>query len=159
MLNNETIRHMTHDIGSTWHVMSDPECLTCDTKNHDICHTSCDVWYTIATRDAWPTTYELMYMLCDVRHMDAWYGTHDTRRMTCGCRPPIRKGALLHSGSCRCAIIGVPWCLRRLRLFSTLWNMLLTNTSPRAKHAETDPRHGTPTMAHFQTPDIINIIN
>ena len=27
--------------------------------------------------------------------------------------------AKLKSGSCRCAIIGVPWCLRRLSLFST----------------------------------------
>ena len=32
-------------------------------------------------------------------------------------------------------------------------HMFLTNISPRAKHAETDPRHGTPTMAHFQPPD------
>ena len=29
------------------------------------------------------------------------------------------------SGSCRCAIIGVPWCLRRLNLFSTCLNNVL----------------------------------
>ena len=68
------------------------------------------------------------------------------------------------SGSCRCAIIGVPWRLRRLSLFSTLSTMLLTNKSTRAKHAETDPCHGTPTTAHFQPPDdadtamLLNII-
>ena len=56
------------------------------------------------------------------------------------------------SGSCRCVIIGVPWCLRRLSPFSTFMNMFLTNKSPQAKHAETDPRHGTPTAAHFQPP-------
>ena len=32
--------------------------------------------------------------------------------------------------------------------------MLLTNKPPQAKHAETDPRHGTPTMARFQPPEI-----
>ena len=31
--------------------------------------------------------------------------------------------------------------------------MLLTNKTAQAKHAETDPRHGTPAMAYFQTPD------
>ena len=39
------------------------------------------------------------------------------------------------------AVAGVPsevcpWCLRRLGLFSTCINMLLTNNSPQAKHAE-----------------------
>ena len=57
--------------------------------------------------------------------------------------------AMVLSGSCRCAIIGVPWCLRRLSLFSTFISILMTNNSPQAKHAETDPRHGTPAMAHF----------
>ena len=28
--------------------------------------------------------------------------------------------------------------------------MLMTNILPQAKHAETDPHHGTPTIAHFQ---------
>ena len=28
-----------------------------------------------------------------------------------------------------------------------------TNKSPQAKHAETDPRHGTPTRAHFRPPE------
>ena len=59
------------------------------------------------------------------------------------------------SGSCRCAIIVVPWCLRSLSLSSMFLNMFLTKTSPQAKHAETDPRHGTPTMAHFQPPDCL----
>ena len=35
--------------------------------------------------------------------------------------------------------------------------MCLTNESPQAKHAETDPRHGTPTMAHFQPPDCCQV--
>ena len=30
--------------------------------------------------------------------------------------------------------------------------------TPQAKHAETDPCHGTPTMAHFQPPEVIIII-
>ena len=55
-------------------------------------------------------------------------GTFDGRAMV----------ALYHySGSCRCAIIGVPWCLRRLSLFSTFLHMFLTNRSPQAKHAAT----------------------
>ena len=45
----------------------------------------------------------------------------------------------LESGSRRCAVVGAPWCLRRLSPFSTFTNMSLTNKSPRAKHAETDP--------------------
>ena len=32
--------------------------------------------------------------------------------------------------------------------------MLLTKISPQARHAETDPRHGTPTVANFQPPDL-----
>ena len=42
-----------------------------------------------------------------------------------------RRGACAahHSGSCRCAIVGVPWCLRRLSLFCTLLAMCLTNKS------------------------------
>ena len=46
------------------------------------------------------------------------------------------------SGSCRCTIMGVPWCLRRLSLFSTFstcLNMCLTDKLPQARHAETDP--------------------
>ena len=53
------------------------------------------------------------------------------------------------SGNCRCAITSVPWCLRRLSLFSTGVSKGLKAKSPQAKHAETDPRHGAPTMAHF----------
>ena len=69
----------------------------------------------------------------------------------------LRVGSKQHySGSCRRAIIGVPWCLRRLSIFSNCLNMLLTNKSPQAKHAETDPRHGTPTRAHFQLPELQN---
>ena len=58
-----------------------------------------------------------------------------------------------YSGSCRCAIIGVPWCLGRLSLFGTCLNNVLTSKPLQAKHAETDPQHGTPTMAHFQPPE------
>ena len=57
------------------------------------------------------------------------------------------------SASCRCAIIVVPWCLRRLSLFSICINMLFDKHITQAKHDETDPRHGTSTMAHFQPPD------
>ena len=57
------------------------------------------------------------------------------------------------SGSCRCAIIVVPWHLRMLSLLSTCLSISLTDKSPRAKRAETDPRHGTPTMAHLQPPE------
>ena len=52
---------------------------------------------------------------------------------------------VLEPGSCRCAIIGVLWCLRRLSLFSTRLNMFLTSKSPQAKHAKTDPA-----MAHLR---------
>ena len=45
------------------------------------------------------------------------------------------------SGSCRCAIIGVPWCLRRLSLFTTCLSNIFDK---QAKHAETDP------MAHLR---------
>ena len=38
-------------------------------------------------------------------------------------------------------------------IFSTFDNMLKLTTSPLARRAETDPRHGTPTMAHFQPPE------
>ena len=31
--------------------------------------------------------------------------------------------------------------------------MCFTNISPQAKHAETDPRHGMPAIAHFQQPE------
>ena len=35
----------------------------------------------------------------------------------------------MKSGSCRCAVIGVPWCLRRLSLFSTFigWSFIGNN--------------------------------
>ena len=33
--------------------------------------------------------------------------------------------------------------------FGTRINICLTNASPQARHTETDPRHGTPTMARF----------
>ena len=42
------------------------------------------------------------------------------------------------SGSCRCAIIGVPCRLRMLSIFSTFENMLKLTISPQAKRAETD---------------------
>ena len=74
-------------------------------------------------------------------------GIANTRRFKRGVWP---RGAC---SRCRCAIIGVPWRLRRLGLFGTCSNVFLTNKPPQAKHAETDPRHGTPTMAHFQPPD------
>jgi hypothetical protein len=66
---------------------------------------------------------------------------------------PFSSPSSLHSDSCRCAIIGVPWRLRRLSLFSTCMNTFSANKSPQAKHAATDPHHGTPAMAHFQPPD------
>ena len=47
------------------------------------------------------------------------------------------------SGSCRCALIGVPCRLRTLSIFSTFDNMLKLTVSPQAKRAETDPRQGT----------------
>ena len=59
-----------------------------------------------------------------------------------------------HSGSCRCALIGVPCRLRTPSVFSTFDNMLKPTVSPQAKRAETDCRQGTPTRAHFQPPDV-----
>ena len=38
-------------------------------------------------------------------------------------------------------------------MFSTFDNMLKPTISPQAKRAETDPRQGTPTRAHFQPPE------
>ena len=34
------------------------------------------------------------------------------------------------SGSCRCAIVSVPWCLGRLSLFSTCLNVFDKQTTP-----------------------------
>ena len=50
------------------------------------------------------------------------------------------------SGSCRCAIIGVPWYLRRISPFSTFDNMMKLTMSPQAKRAEADHHQGTPTV-------------
>ena len=50
-------------------------------------------------------------------------------------------------------LIGVPFRLRTLSIFGTFNNMLKLPTSPQAKRAETDPRQGTPTRAHFQPPE------
>ena len=72
---------------------------------------------------------------------------------TYSCHGVPSSGEGERSGSCRCAIIGVPWCLRRLSLLSTCLNMSPINTPPKAKRAETDPRHGTHTMAHLQPPE------
>ena len=88
-----------------------------------------------------------------------WKATADpsARRIACLRHATQRTmpSQVYRSGSCRCAMIGVPWCLRRLSLFSTFPNMFLTNKSPQAKHAETDPCHGAPrTAAHFQPPKI-----
>ena len=56
------------------------------------------------------------------------------------------------SGSCRCAMIDVPWCLRRLSLFSTLFEATFsTNKSTQAQHAETDPGHCTLRMGILPT--------
>ena len=55
----------------------------------------------------------------------------------------------IYSGSCRCALIGVPCRHRMLSIFST-FDMLKLTISPQAKRAETDPRQGTPTRAHLQ---------
>ena len=49
----------------------------------------------------------------------------------------VRLAVRKQSGSCTCAIIGVPWCLRQLSLFSIRLSTVLTNNSPQAKHAET----------------------
>ena len=46
----------------------------------------------------------------------------------------------------------------KARHFQHFLNMCLTNRSPQAKHAETDPRHGTPTMAHFQPPEELRLL-
>ena len=57
------------------------------------------------------------------------------------------------SGSRRCALIGVPCRLRMLSVFGMFDDMLRLTISPQATRAETDPRQGTPTRAHFQRPD------
>ena len=38
------------------------------------------------------------------------------------------------------------------KYFSIFAHMLKLTISPQAKRAETNPRHGTPTMSHFQPP-------
>ena len=43
------------------------------------------------------------------------------------------------SGSCRCALIGVPCRLSMLSTFSTFANVSLKDKSPRAEGAKTDP--------------------
>ena len=42
----------------------------------------------------------------------------------------------LRSGSCRCALVGVPCRLRMLSIFGTFDNMLKLTVSPQAKRAE-----------------------
>ena len=76
-----------------------------------------------------------------------------THRVTRRCVCVLWRNAIFWYSTIHQAIVGVPWGLRRLSLFSTCWNMCLTNKSPQAKHAETDPCHGTPAMAHFQLPE------
>ena len=61
------------------------------------------------------------------------------------------------SGSCRCALTGVPCRLRMLGIFRTVDNMLKLTISPQAKRAETDPRQGTPTRAHLQPPELMDV--
>ena len=63
-------------------------------------------------------------------------------------------GSRQYSGSCRCALIGVPCRLRMLSMFRTFDNMLKLTVSPQARRAGPDPRHGTPKMAPFQLPEI-----
>ena len=71
-----------------------------------------------------------------------------------GRQVPQRRSHLINiSGSCRCALIGVPCHLRMLSIFSTFDNMLKLTVSPQAKRAETDPGRGTPTRAHLQPPE------
>ena len=60
--------------------------------------------------------------------------------------PPVCSQQV--SGSCRCALIGVPCRLRMLSILSTFDSMLKLTISSQAKRAETDPRQGTPTRAH-----------
>ena len=66
-----------------------------------------------------------------------------------GPNTPLRRT----SGSCRCALIGVPCRLRMLRFVSTFDSMFKLTIPPQAKRAETDPRQGTPTRAHLQPPE------
>ena len=49
---------------------------------------------------------------------------------------------LYYSGSCRCALIGVPCRLCMLSTFSTFANVLFQYKSPRAEGAKTDPPPG-----------------
>ena len=56
------------------------------------------------------------------------------------------------------AVVGVPskvcHCVSDGVAFSALLSaMCSTSKSPQAKHAKTDPCHGTPTMAHYQPPE------
>ena len=46
------------------------------------------------------------------------------------------------SGSCRCALMGVPCRLSMLSTFSTFANVLFSDKSPRAEGAKTDPLPG-----------------
>ena len=48
----------------------------------------------------------------------------------------------IYSGSCRCALIGVPCRLSMLSSFSTFANVLFQDKSPRAEGAKTDPPPG-----------------
>ena len=64
------------------------------------------------------------------------------RRPWGGGAPRLHPSPLVEksSGSCRCAVIRVPRCLRRLSLLGTFLNTFLTNRSPQAKHAYDGPR-------------------
>ena len=73
----------------------------------------------------------------------------DTLRNNTPLNPPSseRSGQLLVCHR-RCAMVS-----QKAQHFQHFDDMLKLTISPQAKRAETDPRHGTPMMAHFRLPE------
>ena len=69
---------------------------------------------------------------------------------------PASFSAPRRAGSCRCAIIRVPWCLRRLSTFLNCFERVFGKQIPHAKHAET--KYNTITILLLTTIIIMIIV-
>ena len=95
----------------------------------------------------WPQKYHQPLLVTETRMPVNLLGRRGGRQRRAGmCR-------CVQSGSCRCALIGVPCSLKMLSMFNTFDYMLKLTISPQAKRVETDNRQGTPTRVHLQPPN------
>ena len=128
--------------------------MRCSHYNHDChhYHYSCH-FISIAIATAFPVQHNTWW---NVAHPSL--STHCylvSKRLTTHCS--LQSAPAVPFGVTQ-AVVGVQFWVchgasEDSAFFSMCLNSYLTNISPQAKHAETDPRHGTPTMAHFQQPE------